>query len=185
MTLHSKHKFFAAINSPARSARLNVRHRDIESRQKLGEVMTIVATAITLATRPSAQVHLAEAIPSAEDCARWSGGLAPWQARRVQAYIQEHLGKRIFATDLASLVNLSVSHFSRAFRETFRRPPASYIAHTRMQHAQRLMLGSDESLAGIAIACGMSDQSHFTRTFRRVAGVSPGLWRRLHSEGPA
>jgi AraC-like DNA-binding protein len=113
-----------------------------------------------------------------------AGALAPWQAKRLQTYIQEHLNGRILAADLAELARLSLSHFSRAFRETFGRTPANYIAYCRMRRAQRLMLESTDSLASIALECGLADQSHFTRVFRRVWGVSPGLWRRLNTDGP-
>lgn len=156
--------------------------------------MSTIATEIARATRlhvsPNPLAGSAEstarpgAVPQIEHHSYSVGGLAPWQARRVQAYIQEHLNQRIRATELAELVRLSTSHFSRTFRETFRLPPAAYIAHSRMRRAQELMLSSDETLACIAVECGMADQSHFTRTFRRVSGMSPGLWRRLHSEGP-
>ncbi len=159
----------------------------------LGGLMSIVSTAAVQSVRLPAQIEISEcavpnllpgATPNVEYRSYRVGGLAPWQAKRVQLYIQNHLNARIRATELANLVNLSVSHFSRAFRETFRLPPAAYIAHSRMKRAQQLMLGSAEPLAEIALECGMADQSHFTRTFRRVSGMSPGLWRRIHSDGP-
>jgi AraC-like DNA-binding protein len=40
------------------------------------------------------------------------------------------------------------------------------------------MLNPDKSLADVAIETGFADQPHFTRTFSRVLGVSPGAWRR-------
>jgi AraC-like DNA-binding protein len=42
-----------------------------------------------------------------------------------------------------------------------------------------MLRGSETSLADIALACGFADQSHFTRTFTRVFGISPGAWRKL------
>jgi AraC-like DNA-binding protein len=40
------------------------------------------------------------------------------------------------------------------------------------------MLSSGDALSRIALDCGMCDQAHFTRVFRRVVGVSPSVWRR-------
>jgi AraC family transcriptional regulator len=106
------------------------------------------------------------------------GGLAPWQARRVASYVADHLGARIRTTDLAEVAQLSASHFTRAFKETFGETPLGYVSRQRMRYAQDLMLRSGECLSQIALTCGHCDQSHFTRVFRRKVGMSPRAWRR-------
>jgi AraC family transcriptional regulator len=106
------------------------------------------------------------------------GGLAPWQAKRIVAYIEAKRALCIRVADLAGIVQFSISHFSRAFSESFGQPPIAYVKERRIRHAQFLMLNTRESLSQIALDCGMSDQAHFTRVFRKVVGVSPGLWRR-------
>ncbi len=106
------------------------------------------------------------------------GGLAPWQARRVATYVTDHLGTRIRTTDLAAVAQLSTSHFTRAFKETFGETPLGYVSRQRMRYAQDLMLRSGECLSQIALTCGHCDQSHFTRVFRRKVGMSPRAWRR-------
>jgi AraC family transcriptional regulator len=110
-----------------------------------------------------------------------AGGLAVWQARRVAAYLEERLGSRIRTTELASLVSLSTSHFSRSFRKAFGEPPRAYIMRLRVQRAQLLMLQTRQPLAQIALDCGLCDQCHFTRVFRRVVGMTPMAWRRQSS----
>jgi AraC-like DNA-binding protein len=110
-----------------------------------------------------------------------TGGLALWQANRVRAYISANLQARIRAHDLAAMVQLSVGHFSRAFHQTFGQAPKSYITSRRVLRAQELLIRSREPLAQVALRCGLSDQSHFTRVFRRVVGVTPGAWRRQHA----
>jgi AraC family transcriptional regulator len=109
------------------------------------------------------------------------GGLAPWQARRVSSHISANLRARIRVQDLAGLLQVSPGHFCRAFRETFGEPPVSYIMSRRIHRAQELMIRSHEPLAHIALECGLSDQSHFTRVFRRVVGTTPSTWRRQHA----
>jgi|HubBroStandDraft_4_1064222.scaffolds.fasta_scaffold00315_3 AraC family transcriptional regulator len=113
------------------------------------------------------------------------GGLAPWQRKVVTAYIAANLGSTIRVSDLARVARLSVGHFFRAFRESFGEPPLAHVARRRSQRAQSLMLSSQASLSQIGLDCGMHDQSHFTRVFRRFVGINPGVWRRQFSAGDA
>ena len=106
------------------------------------------------------------------------GSLATWQKRRIASYIDAHLTDTIRVTDLAELLNLSESHFSRAFRCTFGTSAHEYVIRRRVEVAQSLMLKSRDPLCAIALHCGLSDQSHFTRVFRRIVGETPYVWRR-------
>jgi AraC family transcriptional regulator len=107
------------------------------------------------------------------------GGLAPWQMIRAAAHIELNISSNIRVPDLAAIAHLSVSHFSRAFTRSFGEKPHAYITRQRMRRAQVIMLNSREPLAQIALDCGMSDQAHFTRVFRKIFGINPGVWRRL------
>ena len=106
------------------------------------------------------------------------GGLALWQKRRVAAYIAANLSSCIRAADLAHAAALSTGHFFRAFRESFGEPPLAYVTRQRIRRCQELLLSSRASLSEIALDCGMCDQPHLTRVFRRIVGVNPGAWRR-------
>jgi AraC family transcriptional regulator len=117
---------------------------------------------------------------AAPDRAR-TGGLAPWQLRRVVTYIEENLEKSIRNTELAAVARLSPFHFNVAFRKSVGDSPHEYIIRRRMERAQGLMLSTDASLSDIAATCGLADQAHFTRLFRRVVGESPGAWRRARA----
>jgi AraC-like DNA-binding protein len=109
---------------------------------------------------------------------RRCGGLAPWQVRRLKTHMEENLGGAIYCEDLARLVRLSVSHFMRAFKESFGCAPHAFLIRRRMERAQGLMLTTDEALGQIALACGLADQSHLTRLFQKWVGESPAAWRR-------
>jgi len=109
---------------------------------------------------------------------RRCGGLAPWQVRRLKTHMEENLGGAIYCEDLARLVRLSVSHFMRAFKESFGCAPHAFLIRRRMERAQGLMLTTDEALGQIALTCGLSDQSHMTRLFQKWVGESPAAWRR-------
>ena len=112
------------------------------------------------------------------------GGLALWQEKRVAAYIEANIGRRVRVADLAGIVQLSICHFSRAFRESFGQPPFAYITVRRIRRAQVIMLNTREPLAQVALECGMCDQAHFSRVFRKVVGISPSLWRRQCQSEP-
>lgn len=111
------------------------------------------------------------------------GGLASWQAGKTTAYIDANLSAAIHMKDLADVARLSASHFCRAFKVTFGEPPFAYVSRRRIALSQKLMLESDDRLCEIALACGMCDQSHFTRVFQRVVGTNPNAWRRRHGLG--
>jgi AraC family transcriptional regulator len=106
------------------------------------------------------------------------GGLAPWKVKRVASYIESNMDSRLRVAELACFVQLSTSHFSRMFSKSFGEPPFAYIRRQRVRRAQVTMLSSADALSRIALDCGMCDQAHFTRVFRRVVGVSPSVWRR-------
>ena len=106
------------------------------------------------------------------------GGLASWQVQRVMTHIEANLDAKIRNKDLAAITKLSSSHFSRAFRESFHESPHGYVMRRRVERAQGLMLTTDASLVRIATDCGLADQAHFVKVFRRFVGESPGAWRR-------
>jgi AraC family transcriptional regulator len=112
------------------------------------------------------------------------GGLAPWQIRKVTSHVEAHLDRPIRNEELATLVRLNPSHFGRAFRNSFGEPPHEYVIRRRVERAQGLMLSTDAPLSEIALDCGLADQAHLTRLFRRIAGESPRAWRRARIGAP-
>jgi AraC family transcriptional regulator len=112
------------------------------------------------------------------------GGLSPWQIRKVSSYIEANLDRSIKNEELAALVRLNTSHFGRAFRTSFGEPPHEYVIRRRVERAQGLMLSTGAPLSAIALDCGLADQSHLTRLFRRMVGQSPREWRRSRLGAP-
>jgi transcriptional regulator GlxA family with amidase domain len=107
------------------------------------------------------------------------GGLAQWQVSRVKALVEARLSDRLSNAELAAVARLSPGHFSRAFRCSLGDTPKAYINRRRIERSKVLMLQTNESLAMIAVACGLADQAHFCRMFRRFENESPSVWRRL------
>lgn len=106
------------------------------------------------------------------------GGLAPWQRRKIVDHVQENLSSSLRVEELARLVRLSKSHFSRAFKATFQQSPYHYIMACRMAYAKELMATSNTSLSQIALECGLTDQAHLCKAFRKSFGTTPNKWRR-------
>jgi AraC family transcriptional regulator len=106
------------------------------------------------------------------------GGLPAWQMRKIIAHVETNLSRRISVKELASLLRLSASHFCRAFKSAFGAPPRDYVIRRRIEMAQAMMLTTSEPIRSIALSCGMCDQQHFTRSFRRLVGETPSMWRR-------
>jgi AraC family transcriptional regulator len=113
----------------------------------------------------------------------YRGGLAPWQARSVTAYIDANLSTSLSCEELARSARLSVSYFARAFKCTFGCSPHVFLMRRRMQRAQGLMLESNAPLAQIALDCGFADQAHLSRNFLRFTGERPASWRRARASG--
>jgi AraC family transcriptional regulator len=106
------------------------------------------------------------------------GGLAPWQKRRVEELLLNHLSGNLSLERLARECNLSSGHFARAFKKSFGMSVHRWVLDRRIEHAQALMTHSALPLPDIAYRTGFSSQSTFTRAFQQRVGTSPGNWRR-------
>jgi AraC family transcriptional regulator len=123
--------------------------------------------------------HIAQAYGGLETLTA-RGGLAPWQERRAKEIIEANLDGEVPLPQLARECGLSTGHFSRAFKDTMGIPPHQWLLRRRVENAMRLLRNRQLSLPEVGLACGFSDQSHFTRVFTRLSGTSPGAWRRFH-----
>ena len=104
--------------------------------------------------------------------------LAPAQIALIRDYIDEHLCTDLCVEHLAALVDISAAYFSRSFKASFGVSPHAYVTERRLCIAGRLLQQDKfRSLADIATGVGFSSQSHFTESFRRKMGVTPGRWR--------
>ncbi|MDB6161184.1 MAG: AraC family transcriptional regulator [Gammaproteobacteria bacterium] len=130
--------------------------------------------------RAEAMLEIVEQ-PAAPAPATAPHGLAPWQIRGVLTYVDASLDTPIRNKDLAAVARLSEFHFNVAFRKSVGHSPHEYIIRRRMERAQGLMLSTDKALSEIAAECGLADQPHFTRLFRRFVGESPAAWRRARA----
>jgi AraC family transcriptional regulator len=111
-----------------------------------------------------------------------SGGLPAWQRKRLVEFIEDHLSEEISLATLAKLVNLSLFHFARAFKQSFGVPPHRYHSGRRMDRARSLLQKPALSVTQISAQTGFRETSSFTRAFRRFTGVTPTEYRRQRKD---
>jgi AraC family transcriptional regulator len=97
-------------------------------------------------------------------------------------YIQDHLGERLTAPEVAAQSGLQQSYFRQIFQQTTGLTLHRYIMRLRLERARDLLGNSEMPLAAIAEEVGFSNQSHMTSCFQRHYDVTPGLLRRQRRE---
>ena len=122
---------------------------------------------------------LQEAAPGVPAETRGRNGVYPRAVADAVAFIHDNCTREISLGDIAAAVRLSPFHLARVFKQALGVSPHQYLIQQRVNSARWLLsAGSGErSLAELANAVGFADQSHLTRHFKRVLGVTPGQFR--------
>ena len=103
--------------------------------------------------------------------------LSPAQMRSIDLYIRENLSGDISVTDLAGLVQMSPSHFSRVFKASFGVTPYRFLMAERIETAKDMLKNTKLSASEVAMAFGFASQSHFAKVFRQFTGVAPKQYK--------
>jgi AraC family transcriptional regulator len=110
---------------------------------------------------------------------RPDGALPRRKLRGVVEYIEGRLDVGPSLEQLAAVARLSPYHFARQFKAATGLPPHQYVITRRVERAKLLLQArTDLSLAEVAAQAGFSDQSQFSRHFKRLVGVTPGQFRK-------
>ncbi len=113
----------------------------------------------------------------------WGEELADWQVRKITTFIDDHIDGSLRVRELGQQISLSASRFSKRFKASFGRPPYDYVLSRRIAAAKVLLEKTQEPLCQIAPACGLTDQAHFSKVFKRHTGTTPKQWRVRHATG--
>lgn len=108
-------------------------------------------------------------------------GVAHDALRDAKDYLHAHYAEDVSLEQLAQAVYLSPFHLSRLFRERLSLPPHMYLNQIRINRAKTLLNG-DMPLTAVAQAVGYADQSHLSKAFKRVVGITPGQYRKIRQD---
>ncbi|ROT08682.1 AraC family transcriptional regulator [Lepagella muris] len=99
---------------------------------------------------------------------------------KVQEYIDNNYKDEIRLSDLADLVGMTPTAFSRFFKLRTGRHVSEYIIDVRLGHATRALVDSTHSISEISFECGFNNISYFNRIFKKRKGCSPKEFRELY-----
>jgi AraC-like DNA-binding protein len=102
-------------------------------------------------------------------------GRETFVVRRAREFLHEHYNREVSLKDLAAVANLSPYHFHRVFCQQTGMPPHAYQVLLRITLAKSF-LRKRWPISQVASVTGFADQSHFTRHFKRLMGVTPGRY---------
>ena len=103
-----------------------------------------------------------------------------WLAQALEL-LREQFSEHLTLAHVATSVGVHPIHLARGFRRFCRCTVGEYIRQLRIEHACHELCASDASLAAIALTAGFSDQSHFSRTFKRLMAMTPAQYRAAFS----
>ncbi len=104
------------------------------------------------------------------------------RVNKVKEYISQHYTEEIKLDDLAALVAMAPSAFSRFFKQHTGRAPVDYIIDVRLGAAARMLVDTTTSVSEICYACGFNNLSNFNRTFKTRRGYTPRDFRALFTK---
>lgn len=105
-------------------------------------------------------------------------GLPQSQLERVIDYMKANLTRDLSILDLATLTSMSESHFSRSFKQSVGIAPYQYLMQQRVERAKQLLKQQAISISNIALDCGFSNQTHLTKVFRQMTGMTPKAYQK-------
>jgi AraC family transcriptional regulator len=101
----------------------------------------------------------------------------PRWLERTRDLIRDRFSENLTLDELAEAAGVHPSYLARVFRVQYQCTVGEYVRQLRVEFACRVISRSDAPLAAIALEAGFADQSHFTKTFKRLTGVTPGQYR--------
>jgi AraC family transcriptional regulator len=139
------------------------------STQRLYVESLVMDLAVSLLRRHSTASQASTILPS--------NGLTRIKARRILDYIESSLDRELTLGELARVVDLSLHHFARMFKQTIGMTPHTYVLARRVERSKRMLRTSRASLVEIGLSAGCASQSHFTSTFHRMVGTTPAAFQ--------
>jgi AraC-like DNA-binding protein len=102
---------------------------------------------------------------------------------RIEQHLREHCGDHVDQRSLSADLQYSYRHLHESWRARHGTSPLRSLWVYRIERAQHLIRYSDYELKRVADLAGFASVHHFTRTFHRIAGVTPAQWRERERAG--
>jgi AraC family transcriptional regulator len=99
--------------------------------------------------------------------------LSSQRLQPVVDYIHNHLDRPLHLAELAVVANMSQYHFCRLFKQSLGIAPYQYVLQQRMEKAKELLHQGKYTIAEISLLAGCTDQSRFSKQFKRHFGIAP------------
>ena len=107
-----------------------------------------------------------------------ASSLTQSQLKRVIDYMKANLTQDVSILDLATLTSMSESHFSRSFKRSVGIAPYQYLMQQRVERAKQLLEKKSIAISTIALDCGFANQTHLTKVFRQMTGMTPKAYQK-------
>ncbi len=107
--------------------------------------------------------------------------IAAERTKLMLQFIQDHYTEELTLEQIAASAAASKSMCLRYFRQTIGTTPIRYLIQYRIEKAAEMLLSTGKKAGEIALACGFSDMSYFTRRFREIKGCTPLEYRKENS----
>ena len=106
-----------------------------------------------------------------------SGRRFPQWLERVRIILEQRFAEPYKLSEIAAEAGVHPVHLAREFRKHYGTSVGEYLRRVRIEYACRELMDSNVAVTNIALAAGFADQSHFSRTFKRLCGTTPGRYR--------
>lgn len=114
---------------------------------------------------------------AARHCSATGSGQPPRWLEQARELVRAHFAESLKLADIAQVVGIHPVHLAQTFHKSYRCTVGDYVRQLRIECACRELANSDLPIVDIALAAGFCDQSHFTRTFKRLTGIAPSQYR--------
>jgi AraC family transcriptional regulator len=102
----------------------------------------------------------------------------PPRIEMAKDFISAYFNRPLALKQIAELVEAHPVYLAREFHKHYHCTVGEYVRRLRVESACQRLSDSDEPLSNIALTVGFSDQSHFSRTFKRLTGMTPAKYRK-------
>ncbi|MEG1500828.1 MAG: AraC family transcriptional regulator, partial [Clostridiales bacterium] len=97
--------------------------------------------------------------------------------RKAIAFMNQNFTEQITIKEVADHIHMNPTYFSSIFKKATKKPFSQYLQQIRVEESKLLLTTTQQSILSVAISCGFSSQSYFTKVFIKNTGITPKEYR--------